>query len=294
MKKLRTPIIYCIRVLGLLLLLFPMAGWGQTFRRYGEVVLYPMLSLDNHTLDKIYHYSLTVGPALELVPWRNARGTVQLLVPIASNDRGSEQRRLRAGVNTLQQTLYFGQQCIARATVGLFTNHRSGIDLKTAYLLPIKDFFITGQVGYTGEFICDSRQQVFERWNRLTGAYGVDYLHRASRMRYEVQRIHDLNGDQQYRVDITRIFRQAAVGFYGFAIDRSYNLGFHFAIRLQRVQPRNDPRGLRVRAPYYVDWQYTMKSKSYHRGYGNYYETAPDWNHAYVFWHDLRSRQRSK
>lgn len=259
---------------------------------YGEVVLYPMLSLDNHTLDCIYHYSLSLAPALEIHPWRGGKLTGQVIVPLMSNDRGSQQRRLRAGVNTVQQTVRW-QRLLVRAAVGLFTNHRSGIDVRAAWLMAGPECpltgggacLLTGEAGYTGLFICDSRIRYFERWNQWSGACGIDYYNRAIYTRFEVRTIFDLNGRQGWRADVTRRFRRAAIGFYGNTIGGDRNVGFHFAVKL-RNSGRQSGR-LSLRAPEYWDWQYTMKSKSYHQGYGNYYETSPDWNHAVVFGSEL-------
>jgi hypothetical protein len=256
-------------------------------RPYGELVLYPRLSLDNHTLDCIYHVSLALAPALEVHPWRGAQLTGQVVLPLWSNDRGSEQRRVRAGVNTLRQDVLLGERLFLRATVGLFTNHRAGVDLRGAYLLWRPDAIserlgtclLTAEAGYTGQFVCDTRTRYFERWNRWSGAFGLDYYPYGAATRIELQHLYDWEGRQGWRADLTRRFRTVAVGFYAVTAEREYNVGFHFAIRFRSARPRGDAR-LRVRGPHYWDWQYTMKSKSYNPGYLQTYETSPDWNHA--------------
>jgi hypothetical protein len=254
---------------------------------YGELVLYPRLSLDNHTLDRIYHVSVSLAPALEVPPWRGAQLTGQVVLPVWSNDRGSEQRRVRVGVNTFRQEVVLGKRLVVRATVGMFTNHRAGIDLRAAYLLWRPDAIsaalgtclLTAETGYTGLFICDTRTRYFERWNRWSGAVGLDYYPYDKATRIELQHLYDLEGRQGWRADWTRRFRTVAVGFYALTVQRAYNVGFHLAIRFRSARPRGEAR-LRLRGPYYWDWQYTMKSKSYNPGYLQTYETTPDWNHA--------------
>jgi hypothetical protein len=270
---------------------------AEPFRPYGELVLYPKLSLDNHTLDVIYHVSLSLAPALELHPWPGGKLTGQIILPLWTNDHGSEQRRVRAGVNTLQQELRLGRRLLTRATVGLFTNHRAGVDLRAAYLWLTPETplafrgtcLLTAEAGCTGLYICDSRTRYFERWRQWSGAVGLDYFHHPTATRLELRHLYTVRGEPGWRADLTRHFRTVALGFYGLTIRRDYNLGFHFAIRFRSARPRPEAR-LRVRGPYYWDWQYTMKSKSYHPGYASTYETTPDWNHADPFGRQLLGR----
>lgn len=252
-----------------------------------EIVFYPLVTLDNHSFDKIYHYSLSVAPAAECHPWKGGKITLQTVLPLKSNDRSSEQTRIHAGINTFEQTFTVGKGVIGRFTAGMFSAHRCGVDLKMACLLPRSEVFLTGQCGYTGYFVLDRRQQLFERWNRLTWAWGADYYLLRWQLQTELQYVRYLSGDRGIRGDVTRFFKGVAIGFYSIAIRDSYNIGFHFAVRLKGVR-RDDSRRFRVRAPYYFDWQYSMKSKSYFSNFGSYYETAPDWHHANVFWHALR------
>jgi len=265
----------------------PHGGRLMKSPRRCEIVFYPLVTLDNHSFDKIYHYSLSVAPAVEFHTWKGGKITMQTVFPLMSNDRHSEQTRIHAGINTFEQTVRIGKRMVGRVTAGLFSAHRCGVDLKIAGLLPRCDVFLTGQCGYTGYFVLDKRRQLFERWNRLTWAFGADYYVSRWQTQGELQYIRYLSGDRGIRGDVTRFFKGLAIGFYGIVIHDSYNMGFHFAVRLKGVR-REPHRRFRVRAPYYFDWQYSMKSKTYFSNYGSYYETAPDWHHANIFWHELR------
>ncbi len=283
----------------LFVLAVALCGWMPTARAgdaqapYGELVIYPRLSLDNHTFDRIYHVSLAVAPALELHPWRGAKWTGQVVLPVWSNDSGSEQQRVRAGVTTMEQEVQVGSRFLTRVTVGLFTNHRCGVDVRAAYLwLPpgrvtwLGTVLLTARAGYTGLYVCDARTRYFERWHTPSGALGLDYYPHGRATRIEAQYLCDPYGRRGGRLDLTRRFRTVAVGFYGELVRSDYNVGFHLAVRFRSARSRPEAR-LRVRGPYYWDWQYTMKSKSYHPGYLDDYETTPDWNHAVPFYAPL-------
>lgn len=261
-------------------------GLEKSSRRC-EIVFYPLVTLDNHSFDKIYHYSLSVGPAVEFHAWKGGKFTMQPVFPLLSNDRRSEQTRIHAGINTFEQTFRVGKGLVGRLSAGLFSSHRCGVDLKMACLLPRSEIFLTGQCGCTGYFILDRHRQLFERWKRLTWAFGTDYYITRWQTQTELQYIRYLSGDCGVRGDVTRFFKGLAIGFYGIAIRDSYNIGFHFAVRLKGVR-RDGHRRFRVRAPYYFDWQYSMKSKTHFSNFGSYYETAPDWHHGNIFWHELR------
>lgn len=69
-----------------------------------DIVLYPEVSLENSTFEKLYSYTVNLSPAVEMALWKGAEATAQVVFPIATNMKG-EYRKIRPGVMTLSQEI---------------------------------------------------------------------------------------------------------------------------------------------------------------------------------------------
>lgn len=97
-----------------------------------DIVLYPEVSLENSTFDKLYSYRVNLSPAVEMDLWKGAKATAQVVFPIATNMKG-EYKKIRPGVMTISQEIRFRNNFLARIVAGNFTDHRIGAQAEVKY-----------------------------------------------------------------------------------------------------------------------------------------------------------------
>ena len=87
----------------------------------------------------------------------------------------------------------------------------------------------------------------------------ADYFDVATALKAQLTAGRFLYGDYGARLDITRHYRDYAIGVFGILTGGEHNAGFHFAIPVRGK--RNKQGGyLRVNLPEYYDMQYNMVS----------------------------------
>lgn len=82
-------------------------GSRTTARSAGrpDLTIYPTLFLENTSFDKLYRYAVALAPTLEMPLWKGAELTAQVIVPVATNQKG-ELKQVRPGFVTLRQSFY--------------------------------------------------------------------------------------------------------------------------------------------------------------------------------------------
>ena len=60
-----------------------------------DIVLYPEVSLENSTFDKLYSYRVNLSPAVEMDLWKGAKATAQVVFPIATSPIIGSEHRLK-------------------------------------------------------------------------------------------------------------------------------------------------------------------------------------------------------
>ena len=90
-----------------------------------DLCVYPQVFLENTSFDKLYRYSISLAPALEMPLWKGAELTAQVIFPIVGNQQG-ELKQIRPGVVALKQGFYWKRNWRTTIEAGLLTNHRMG------------------------------------------------------------------------------------------------------------------------------------------------------------------------
>ena len=114
-----------------------------------DIVLYPEVSLENSTFDKLYSYRVNLSPAVEMDLWKGAKATAQVVFPIATNMKG-EYKKIRPGVMTISQEIRFRNNFLARIVAGNFTDHRIGAQAEVKYRTGNGRVELGAQIGTTG------------------------------------------------------------------------------------------------------------------------------------------------
>jgi hypothetical protein len=248
-----------------------------------DLVLYPQVKLANVYYDQFFDTQINMAPTLELSLWKGAKGTLQYIIPFTNSGRvfGKNGNHVRPGFATITQQFRIYPRFYTDLTVGLFNHSRAGIDLKTSYHLS-QSISLKAEAGYTG--LTNIRGYLpenwtFTTWDRLTWMAGGDYFNKQYSLQISgvIQRF--LTGDTGLRVDMTRLFGEVAIGFYGIITENDKNAGFHIAIPLPG-QRRPHWNRFRIMLPKYFDWEYTVANNNIN---GASFEVRPNENRIEYF-----------
>lgn len=252
---------------------------------FGKIdwVFYPQVSLANHRYDIIYEGAVNLAPAFEVSLWKGAQVTAQVVIPVWNNISG-EADRVRPGFMTFSQTVAFHPRLHATGGIGLFNNNRAGVCGSLEYRLN-NCLSVKGRFGLTGKSSFEDKKWNLSTWRKIDGSLGLSYFEACSALQFEGSLNRYVYGYYGARADITRHFRDYAIGVYGIAVEGGYNAGFHFAIPMQGKKAYRR-KWFRAKLPDYFDWEYNVLSnkKEWSEDHLKSYDTRPDENHSDRYW----------
>ena len=256
----------------------------------GKVSLnfYPIFRFKNSRLDVMYLLQFNINPTLEVSLWRGAKATAQVIFPVV-NDYSVEEGKIRPGFLTLSQQLRLPYNIYSMITVGNFNMFRGGVDLKL-YKSLTKKIGVFAQMSYTAYSVPMFDDWLYSNFNTLTWKVGANYVYKPLKMILSASVGKYLGNDISVRGEVTRYFKNAAVGFYVQSMDipdYPINGGFFFAISIPPYK-HNRNKFVRVSAGDYFPLEYIARPYTQH---GRYFTTSPDENSSYNFFNKIHLSQ---
>lgn len=257
-----------------------------------DVTLYPIVSIDNHLLDKLAEVVVMIAPSFETTLWKGNRIFAQPIIPIFNNvNKNNPDRQLQLGIFGIRQDWVANSKWNISTTAGSFLynvmglhtdinyhiNPRLDIGLRAGISADQTLFKSTWKKGKFNNFLCMANASYYEPYTSLQV--------KASAGRF-------LYGDFGVRGDIVRHFGEYAIGVYGIYTNGERNAGFNFAIPLGgKKQYRN--KLVRFRLPQYFSWEYSMIS--YYRyaweRMGRDYKERPEKSFTTHYWQSIYLQQ---
>ncbi len=244
-----------------------------------DIVLYPELTLQNFTFDKLYSYELNFAPAAQWTLWKGGMLTAQVVIPLSTNKKG-EAERIRPGVIALSQEARLGKHFFGRVAAGNFTDNRFGVQAEMAYRPTNGRWQLDAAVGSTSySGVPDDEGWYISTRQRINASVGGSVFVPKLNMELAVHANRYIYGDMGVRGDCTHHFGEYAIGIYGMVVEGELNGGFHFAIPLPGKK-RNHRHRVNVRLPEYYAAEYSMEpwGRYIDQRMGRTYHTRPDEN----------------
>lgn len=260
-------------------------GTAASTRGKIDLVLHPIVSIDNHKLDKIVEAALFFAPSIEATLWRGNRFFVQPILPVAHNlAKGNPDRLIQVGAMGVRQDWHVGRRWEVSATIGSFLYNLYGIHAEAAYHASPR-FDLGARLGIMGTQIHLPGRWEFTAPKHIHAMATADYYHPGSSLQAKISAGFFTYGDLGLRGDLVRHFGEFAIGVYGIYTKGEKNAGFNFALPLSsRRQLRKGT--LRVRLPQYFAWEYSMLNYYRYRfeNMGVLYKERPDKSFTTHYW----------
>jgi hypothetical protein len=250
--------------------------------------LYPVFRFKNSSLRVMYLLQFNINPTLEVSLWRGAKATAQVIFPVV-NDYSIEEGRIRPGFITLSQQFRLPSNFYGMITVGNFNMFRAGVDVKIFKSIS-KKIGLFAQASYTTYSVPMFNDWFYSSINKFTWKVGASYVYKPLKIIINASINKFLANDICVRGEITRYFRNSAVGFYvqSMAIpDYPINGGFFFAFSLPPYKHKRNTF-VRVSAGDYFSLEYIARP---YNEYGRYFTTSPEDNSSYNFFNRIHLNQ---
>ena len=252
-----------------------------------DVTFYPIVSIDNHILNKLARVGIYLAPSFETTLWRGNRFIVQPIIPVFTNIPDNDpESQFQWGVVGIRQDWLASKHWRSSSTIGLFLYNLAGLHhevnyhLSRTFDLGLRLSATTGLQSYNGNWTRDRKLHL--------GAMAVaDYYEPQTALQIKLAAGRFTYGDLGTRLDIVRHFGEYAIGAYAIYTDGERNAGFNFAIPLSSKRQSNWPNQMiRLRIPQYFSWEYSMLN--YYRyafeHMGVIYKEIPDKSFTTHYW----------
>lgn len=200
-----------------------------------DIVVYPELSLQNLVITQIYTVLFNLDPTIEVSLWKGGKVTAQVIIPIY-NEYGPSYEQIRQGYIGVSQQIRLPWNTFATLAIGTFTNNRWGVDLSVIHYFKDERFSVEGRIGYTGKSRFEDWRWKVSPLKRLTWTLGGGFYWPKYNTQFKLKAEQYLLSEKGIRVEMTRNFRYASIGFYGMKVQHAgnngYNGGFRFQINL--------------------------------------------------------------
>ena len=253
-----------------------------------DLKFYPVFRFKNARLDVMYLLQFNINPTMELSLWRGAKMTAQVIFPVV-NDYSVEEGTIRPGFITLSQQFRLPSNIYANLTIGNFNTFRGGADLKL-YKSLSKKIGVYAQASLTSYSFPMFNDWLYSGIDKFTWKVGANYAYKPLKMIFNLSVQKFLANDLSVRGEVTRYFKNSAVGFYvqSMAIpDYPVNGGFFFAFSLPPYK-HNRNKFVRVTSGDYFSLEYIARP---YGQYGRYFTTSPDENSSYNFFNRIHLSQ---
>lgn len=222
-----------------------------------DITFYPIVSFDNHKLNKVAEVGIFLAPSIETTLWKGNRIYVQPIFPIFYNYHISNpDRQPQLGIIGIRQEWVNNKKWTVSSTLGTFLYNQYGLHTDITYRAN-RELNFGATLGFTGEQTFHSDGWKTSKPRNPLAMVNVDYYHRPTSMQGKLSAGSFLYGDLGVRLDLVRHFGEFALGVFAIYTDGEFNPGFHFAIPLSmRKQIRKG--NVRLRFPQYFSWEYNM------------------------------------
>lgn len=250
-----------------------------------DITLNPIVSIDNHLLNKLAEVVVILAPSVETTLWKGNRIFAQPLIPIYHNlYKNNPDRQFQIGVLSIRQDWLANSNWNISTTAGSFLYNVMGIHADVTYHInPRLDIGLrTGLSADQTLYISTWKRGKFSNILCMANA---SYYEPHTSLQIKTSAGRFLYGDIGVRGDIVRHFGEYAIGVYGIYTNGERNAGFNFAIPLGRKKQYRS-KFIRVRMPQYFSWEYSMIS--YYRytweRMGRDYKEYPDKSFTTHYW----------
>ena len=227
-----------------------------------NVTMYPIVSLDNHLLYKMFSYGVMIAPAVETTLWKGNHIVVQPIVPLLNNyDKpieNSVNSHFQLGSVNIQQDMINNGKGWIKVSGGFFHYNYVGIAADCGIHLD-RNWDLGLQTSVTRWHDMNDNVLIMERENHYSALLNLNYYEPYSSLQFGVQGGRYIYGDYGLRFDVTCRYGEYCIGVYGTYTGGEENAGFNFSIPLG---PKKQKRTgwVSVRLPESFDWEYSMSS----------------------------------
>lgn len=257
---------------------------GSTFGKI-DITFYPIVSIDNHLLDKLAEVGIFIAPSIETTLWKGNRIIAQPIIPIFTNlFKNNPDRLMQLGVIAIRQDWLANKKWSFSTTGGSFLYNIMGLHLDACYHVNSR-LNLGIRTGWAAEQVFRKSGWKTGNFNKVMCMLNADYYEPQTSLQIKTSVGRFLYGDYGIRGDVVRHFGEYAIGAYGIYTEGEKNAGFNFSIPLgTRRQQRS--KKFRVRLPQYFSWEYSMLS--YYRyafeKMGREYKERPEKSFTTHYW----------
>ena len=252
---------------------YDIEGWNKIKRKKGknssrfkvDILIYPQLSYKNLIITQIYQALFTLNPAIEISLWQGMKLTGQIILPVYNDGYSIYQDKIHPGFITLSQRFRLPFNIKGKATIGYFNADRYGMDLMLFY--PFKDerFSMEGRIGAVGIGYWDGFSLHYDKDLELTWTLGTNFYWPKYNTQFCLKGEKYLMGEKGIKLEMTRHFRYASVGFYAVkAKDVKSNGGFRFQILLPPYKQKRQKFIPRISTSYNMGVAYNAGNEQYY------------------------------
>jgi hypothetical protein len=252
---------------------YDIEGWNKIKRKKGknssrfkvDILIYPQLSYKNLIITQIYQALFTLNPAIEISLWQGMKLTGQIILPVYNDGYSIYQDKIHPGFITLSQRFRLPFNIKGKATIGYFNADRYGMDLMLFY--PFKDerFSLEGRIGAVGIGYWDGFSLHYDKDLELTWTLGTNFYWPKYNTQFCLKGEKYLMGENGIKLEMTRHFRYASVGFYAVkAKDVKSNGGFRFQILLPPYKQKRQKFIPRISTSYNMGVAYNAGNEQYY------------------------------
>ena len=252
---------------------YDIEGWNKIKRKKGknssrfkvDILIYPQLSYKNLIITQIYQALFTLNPAIEISLWQGMKLTGQIILPVYNDGYSIYQDKIHPGFITLSQRFRLPFNIKGKATIGYFNADRYGMDLMLFY--PFKDerFSLEGRIGAVGIGYWDGFSLHYDKDLELTWTLGTNFYWPKYNTQFCLKGEKYLMGEKGIKLEMTRHFRYASVGFYAVkAKDVKSNGGFRFQILIPPYKQKRQKIIPRISTSYNMGVAYNAGNEQYY------------------------------
>ena len=252
---------------------YDIEGWNKIKRKKEknssrfkiDILIYPQLSYKNLIITQIYQALFTLNPAIEISLWQGMKLTGQIILPVYNDGYSIYQDKIHPGFITLSQRFRLPFNIKGKATIGYFNADRYGMDLMLFY--PFKDerFSLEGRIGAVGIGYWDGFSLHYDKDLELTWTLGTNFYWPKYNTQFCLKGEKYLMGEKGIKLEMTRHFRYASVGFYAVKTkDVKSNGGFRFQILLPPYKQKRQKFIPRISTSYNKGVAYNAGNEQYY------------------------------
>ncbi len=241
---------------------------SQSLRKI-DIFLLPGFRVQFGNYSNPVEWQVNLSPILQTSLWKGMLFSAQVLIPFHSELQQPGENKTKLGTVAVNQLFRLPKNVFLNLSTGVFA-YTNRISAGYAYQrygfhADIRKYFLNsklcagGFLGYTGQMLFN--KGILDYWplDRLTfGLYG-EYRDPRYDVNTRLAAGKFLFNDYAVRLDISRQFKEASIGFFALKSDFGFNGGFNFIIPIS-PRKRLKPSVARVNMASYFKWEYTSST----------------------------------